>query len=373
MKEFFIDAGKVLLRFIYFFMKLLPQKNRIVMLSRESDSIPLDFELLEKELNDRLPQYKVVMLCELLSSKEGSPVRVVLNTLKSMFLISQSRVCIIDTYCLAVSVLKHRKNLKVIQIWHAPGGLKKSGYVSLDKSGGHSSKTAKALCMHKNYDCVISCSDYCSSVYKEAFNCDESIIFKLGMPRIDYILSNSEKKQEKLNEIIKKYPEISNGKINILYAPTFREGKVADTKEILRTVDFSKYNLLMKIHDVEKKHNLPSNVIAVTERLVDLFGVCEYVITDYSATSIEAAVAGKKLFFYVYDIDNYMNERGLFINPLEEYPSISSVTFNDIYKKIEKCEYDESALESFRRRTVETADTENSARIAEKICEELEK
>lgn len=373
MKKIIINTAKAVLRFIYFFMKLLPQKKQIVMLSRESDSVPLDFELLENELKVKLPEYKVVMLCELLSSKGCSPFGIALNTLKSMFLLSQSRVCIIDTYCLAVSVLKHRKNLKVFQIWHAPGGLKKSGYVSLDKSGGHSSKTAKALCMHENYDYVISCSDYCTSVYKEAFNCDDSVIKKLGMPRIDYILSNSEKKQNALKEIIKKYPEISNGKTNILYAPTFREEKPVYTDEILNTVDFSKYNLLVKIHDVDKKQNLPSNVITVTERLVDLFCVCDFVITDYSATSVEAAVAGKKLFFYVYDIDGYLNERGLFINPLEEYPTLSSVRFADIYKKIENNEYDENALESFRQRTVETADTENSERIVGKIAEELKK
>ncbi len=367
-----IKAAKLLLRVIYFFMKLLPQRRRIVMLSRESDTAPVDFILLEEEIKKQISGYSVAIYCELIKSKGASVVRVVINTLKSMYFLATSRFCIIDTYSLPVGILKHRKNLKVMQIWHALGGIKISGYATLDKPGGHSSELAKALCMHKNYDYVVSPSDKASELYRISFNCEPEKILKLGMPRIDYILDGGELKKENIQRIKNKYPVLSNGKKNILYAPTFRENAPAYLSEILNTVDFNKYNLIVKIHDVDKYRFLQKNVENVNEKLFDLFPFAEYIITDYSAASIEASLSGKQLFFYTYDIDGFLKERGLFMNPLSEYPSISSKSFGDIYEIIENGSYDYSALESFKNTFVQTADTGNTKRIVKKIQEILE-
>ncbi len=366
-----VEAAKLLLKFIYFFMKLLPQKNRIVMLSRETDTIPVDFVLLKEELNKQIPEYDIKVYCELLSSKNVSVVKVALNTLKSMLLLATSKLCIIDTYSLPVCVLKHKENLKVLQIWHALGGIKISGYATLDKPGGHSSELAKALCMHKNYDYIFSASEKTSELYRITFGCDKNKIYKLGMPRIDYILDGGSLKKENIQKIKNKYPVLSNGKKNILYAPTFRENSPADLSEILKTVDFNKYNLVVKIHDVDKFRTLPENVVNVNEKLFDLFPFAEYNITDYSAASVEASLSGKQLFFYTYDIDEYLKERGLFVNPLKEYPGISSKSFSEIYGIIENGNYDYSSLERFKNTFVQTADTKNTERIVKKIQEIL--
>ena len=144
MKTLVIKLGIFGLRFIYFFLKLFPQKKRIVMLSRESDSLPIDFLLLSRELKETLPEYEVVTLCELLSSKDVSVLKTAVYTLKSMVLLSSAQYCVIDTYNVAVSVLKHRKNFHVMQIWHALGGLKEFGLMSLGKEGGHDKKKRRA-------------------------------------------------------------------------------------------------------------------------------------------------------------------------------------------------------------------------------------
>lgn len=372
MKIKIIEVLKLFLKLLYFLFKLLPQKNRIVMLSRESDTPPVDFVLLEKELNKQLPEYEVKVYCRLLSSKKVSVTGVALNALKSMYLLATSVLCITDTYSLPVCVLKHKKGFKVIQIWHALGGIKVSGYASLDKSGGHSSKLAKALCMHKNYDYIFSPSDETSELYRITFNCDKNSILKLGMPRVDYILNDSELKKNSIERIKNLYPVLSNGKKNILYAPTFREEHGMDLSEILSVTDFSRYNLLVKIHDVDKYRDLPENVVNINEKIFDLFCFAEYIITDYSAAAIESSLSGKKLFFYVYDIDEYLKERGLFINPLSEYPSLSYKSYKDIYSVMESGNYDYSALNSFKTRFVETTGFNNTEKIVQKIQEILQ-
>ena len=45
-----------------------------------------------------------------------------------MYYLATSKVCVLDGYCIPASILKHKKKLKIIQIWHASGAIKKFGY-----------------------------------------------------------------------------------------------------------------------------------------------------------------------------------------------------------------------------------------------------
>ena len=372
MKVFVIKAAVLFMRILYSVLKLRPQKKRIVMLSRECDSPPVDFLLLENEIKRQLPDYEVVMLCKFLSSSSIDIFGTAKNTLQSMLLLSTASACILDTYSLPASVLNHRKGFAVIQIWHALGGLKESGYSALGKKGGHSPKVAEAICLHKNYSLVCAASESARELYSRAFGCDKGIIEKLGMPRIDYILSQSEMKSERTAEIIKNHPELANGKKNILYAPTFRADSSPDIEKMFSIIDTSKYNLAVKAHIVSGGGELPAGVITLNETIFDLFEISDYIITDYSAASVEGALTCKPLFFYVYDIDEFESERGLFIDPLKCYPSISSKRFEDIYSIIENGGYDYAALEAFKNRTVECADTHSSERIIARLREMLQ-
>lgn len=371
MKTLIIKSGLALLRLLYFFMKLFPQKKRIVMLSRESDTVPLDFALLKDELKRQLPEYEVKTLCKLLSSKKVSLFKTAMFTLKSMLLLSTASFCIVDTYNVAVSALTHRKNLKIMQIWHALGGLKKFGLMSLETKGGQSKETSKLFSMHKNYDIVTAPSFAAAELYEKAFGCEREKIKIVGMPRVDYILDGGDEKTKRVIELIKAHPTVTNGNKNILYAPTFRADGTFYLDEILNTVDFSKYNLIVKIHDVDKKQKLPENVININKCVFDIFPVADFIITDYSACAAEAALTNKELFFYTYDIGEYEDERGLFINPLEKFPEIAFKSFKDIYNIMESGSYPFEAKERFLNTVVSSKDTGNTERIVKIIQENL--
>lgn len=55
-----------------------------------------------------------------------------------------------------MSILPNREDQTVIQLWHAAGKIKRSGYSSLGKPDGRDQKVAEILCMHKNYDWIIA-------------------------------------------------------------------------------------------------------------------------------------------------------------------------------------------------------------------------
>ena len=48
--------------------------------------------------------------------------------------LATAEVCIVDGYCIPVSVLHHRKELRVVQVWHALGAIKKFGRQALSRA-----------------------------------------------------------------------------------------------------------------------------------------------------------------------------------------------------------------------------------------------
>lgn len=363
-----IAFGRFCLNMLYFFMKCRPLKNRVCMLSRESRDVPLDFLLLEKELHRIDGNLEIVYVCELLDTKRTGVIKVLKNTIKCMSALSASKVCVIDTYSLPVSILRHRKELTVAQIWHALGAVKKFGYQCLDSEDGRSSDAARALSMHRNYTFVTCASGATKEIYKDAFQIEEEKILVVGMPRLDYLVRNSEDKKRAGEALYKKYPLLKD-KTNILCAPTFRENESVDFNSIIDRVDFTKYNLIVKSHILskDKPYENIEGAIFSDDAVFDLFSVSDYVITDYSAVSFEAAAAGKRLFFYVYDIDEYEQSRGININPILEYPKISSKNFQDIYGVIESGEYPEDELKKFKDKYIETGDGKCCERIVKAL------
>ena len=363
-----ISAVKFPLYILYFLMKLRPVKNRVCMMSRQSSSIPLDFLLLEKELYRISKDIKVKYVCELLDTKHASAIKLLINTVKCMNVLSTSKACVVDTYNIPVSILHHRKELKIAQIWHALGAVKKFGYQSLDSEGGRSSSFASLLSMHKNYSFITCASRATKELYAEAFQSAAEKILVIGMPRLDYITEGGEEKERAKETLYKKYPQLRN-KINILYAPTFRENESIDFEVIINTIDFTKYNLIIKSHILskDKLYENFENVVFAIDSVFDLFLVSDYVITDYSAVSFEAAAAEKGLLFYVYDIEDYEKNRGLNINPLTQYPKISSKDFGELYSIIESGKYPINEAEKFKNKYVETGDGKCCERIVKAL------
>lgn len=280
---------------------------------------------------------------------------------EQMYHIATSKVVIIDTYIIPVSVLKHKKDLKVIQIWHALGAIKKFGYQSLGKKEGSSYTVANAMKMHNNYDIITCASKITAEFYSKAFNTDMARIEIVGMPRVDYILG-----KDRNVEILKENPKYK-GKKTILYIPTFRKNGNVDLSKLLENIDNDKYNLIIKPHPLDNTKVDEKYKVKGDFSTYDLMKFANYIITDYSATAIEASILQKPLFLYVYDIEAYSEARGLNVLLTEELCNSTFKDIKEILYRIESGNYDYKQLECFRNKYVQTYNQDNTKNICKLI------
>jgi len=343
-----ICIGKILLNIIYFFIKLCPTKNKIVMLSRQHDKTSMDFELIKKEITNRDTNIKTEILCKTIKKGLKNKIIYCFYILKCMYHIATSKVCIIDGYSIPISILKHKKHLIVIQIWHASGAIKKFGYQILEQKEGRKSEIAKAMNMHKNYSYVMAPSKETAKFYSEAFKIEKNKIFINSLPRIDYLLDKS-LTEEKIKEFYKQYPTYKNKK-TILYVPTFRKNNDCTEiiNKIVECIDFKKYNLIIKLHPLDITPDKELYTVDKKYDTYDLLKIADYVITDYSSIAFEASLLKKQLYFYMYDIEDYTEKRGLNFNIFKEMSSSTKNNINEIIELIENEQYDYKQLENFK-------------------------
>lgn len=354
-------------------MKQLPTKKQIVFTSMQSNNLSLDFRLLKEEIEYKEPSIKLVFLCKKMESslnKKLDYIKYVFNMVgymfKAMYYLSTSLVCVTESYCVPVSILKHKKELKIVQIWHSSGAVKKFGYQCLDTKEGKSRELAELMCMHKNYDYAIAPSSKTKKMFSEAFNMDEKKILDLGLPRLEYITN---KKYDRTKEVYDEYPVLKDKKV-ILYVPTFRKGKTVDLSEILNyQLDKDKYELIIKLHPLEKNRVPDEYNISSKYTIYDLIKIADYIITDYSILSIEASILEKPIFLYLYDIEEYSKNRGLNIDLSKELESFTSKTFNDIMDKIEKNNYDIQEIINYKNNYIQVDATTCIRKLADFITD----
>ena len=351
-KIMIIKLGIVCLNVLYTLIKLLPVKNKVTMISRQSNEPSKEFWMIRKEIESRNNEVEVVFLCHTLDGGVASTVRdkikYAFHMVIQMIHIATSKVVILDTYCMVVSILHHKKALKVIQMWHSMGTMKKFGYTSLDTEEGSKSELAYAMKMHRNYDYIFASSDAYKDHLAKGFNCDIRKIVTMPLPRLDLLKSSAYEKKVR-EKIYKKYPNLEEKPV-ILYVPTFRKHEEKFEKalqNLVDAIDYEKYNFVVKLHPLSKA-TVNDQVVQTNEfDSFDMLFIADYVISDYSCIVYEAAVRRIPLYFYNFDIELYTNGRGLAIDYERELPGVISKNAKEIVTAIEGKQYDMEKLGDF--------------------------
>ena len=352
MKIFLFTLFRLVLNAVYLPLKFFPQKDKITFLSRQGDEPGVDFLMLTEEMKHSYPQYVTVVLCRKLGNGIFNKIAYGFHILRQMYHIATAKVAVLDSYCIAVSLLNHKKNLKVFQIWHALGLFKHFGYTAIGKKEGSSEFTAKAMRMHRNYDYVICSGDDLVSDIAAAYDISPSKVIPLGLPRMDYLLSETVR-EHNYDKIIGAYPYIDNGRKNILYVPTFR--KTAENKFMLLVdnIDFREYNLIVKLHDGKELVYVDKEICGTGESAfgMDFLHIADAVITDYSAIIFEAALLKKPIYLYCYDYASYMENRGLYIDYMS-LPMVISEDIKTIINAVEQDDFDKNKISAFLKRNI---------------------
>ena len=206
-----VKIGILFMNIIFAIMKLLPVQKKITYISRQMDTTPVDFSLTIKQMQKDHPEYRHVVLAKMIHPGLKAKIGYVGHMFVQMYHIATSEAVILDTYCICISVLHQRKNLVVIQMWHALGAFKKFAYSILDCQEGSSSKVAKLMHMHENYTYVLSSSPYAAKFFAEAFHVREDQMRIYPLPKTD-LLVDEERKAAIINRIDEAYPELNDGK-----------------------------------------------------------------------------------------------------------------------------------------------------------------
>lgn len=355
MKYLIIIFTKIFFNFIYLFIKIFPIQNKILFISRQTNKPSLDYRMIINKLPKNI---KVVTITKRVEKNIKDAFKNnFLIMFKQMYHLATSKVCITDGYAPCISLLKHKKSLTIIQLWHSLGAIKKFGYQT------YNYKMAKITNLHKNYNYIITGSKSMNKYFKKAFNYEENYLYPLGLPRIDYLLTKTKLNR---NKILKKYPHLKNKKI-VLYAPTFRENNNYHFEEIIKAFENTNFYLIIKPH-LNTKQFINNSIEGFGT--MQLLSVADYLITDYSAITIEASILNIPIFIWNFDIDSYKKYPGLNINLDNEFPGY---VFKDINKLINKMKekYNKEVINNFKNKYVVSTKIDVTDNIVKFILERM--
>lgn len=297
----------IMLRICNVFVKLRPiQKDKIAFVSLESKHLESDLKLIYNALDQK--KYRLVSV---LTSFEKNSLWMnflyLINTIKQIFIINTSALVIINDNNYVISKFK-RKGVKVLQVWHAAGAIKKFGNVIPREY------------TIANYDYVLCNGEYWKKPYSEAFGVEENQVIVTGMPRLDCLCDEQFLKKAR-QELYQRYPELKDKKI-ILYAPTFRGNIVQGMKKVDMNIRWlikqlgEDYAFLYKMHPLLKTENLSDDRRIYNmnkENLHSLFSITDVLISDFSSVVFDFSLLNKPIYYYVPDLEEYLGDRGCFL------------------------------------------------------------
>lgn len=334
----------------YALLSLLSTHQRITCISRQSDSAPVDFQLIKDYCERCEPPWGVVIL----SKQLRNPVTYLFEMIRQVYYIATSRAVVLDSYCIVVGLLHDRIRVPVIQIWHSLGNMKRFGYTAFGTDEGHSEATARLMHMHEGYDAIATSSLSFADEFAAAFNTDKSTLFEAPLPRVDLLLDEQHRARQR-EAILAAYPQL-RGRETIVYCPTFRKQPAANEAEaaaaLIDAVDFDRFNLVYKPHPVSKQVIDDPRVVTIPSGQFDALFVADAIISDYSTVIYEAGLLGTPVYLYAYDWDTYREKRGLTIDLEHDVPTLFTGDPRVIMEAIESGTFDHGAFQAFVRRNI---------------------
>ncbi len=295
---------------------------------------------------------------------------------------AQCRVLFLVEYFPLADIVTPRQGTQVVQLWHGCGIMKRVGYAVTSGSWGMSAREMKRYPMHTSYTlvCISSKGEKVKNGYQEAFRCDPNIIKPLGSPRTDVYFDEAFQKCVK-EKVCSLFPEIGGRKI-VLYAPTFR-GESISRSYIKLDLDFA--NLKEKLSDryviVTKFHPLMAEgglsecdrrqgsgfVFDVSKILLPEEALCaaDILITDYSSIIFEYLLLERPIVSFVPDIDEYIEDRGMFFPYDQLAPGPYASTQEELVEKLLTVEdwFDIEKTRRYRQEFMSACDGHSTQRI----------
>lgn len=254
-----------------------------------------------------------------------------------------AKVIVLEDFYPQLHAVTLREDTELVQLWHACGAFKMFGLSELGKVE-HLSQDTKN---HRNYTAAITSGVQMIPFYSEAFGISTEKVQPIGVPRTDIFFQQAYG-QEITQKLYQKYPMLE-GKRVVLFAPTFRgSGNKTAYYPLERFVVGSFLDampedtvLIIKNHPFVKAHfsydekKYGDRVMDLTgkENINDILFVTSLLITDYSSCIFEASLLRIPMLFYVFDLEEYVQERDFYFDFSTFAPGEKVRTFEDVKKE----------------------------------------
>lgn len=342
----------LLVKAVSWSFRIIPLQDIIVFNSFKGKGMADDPKYIALELLRRHVGVKMIWLVNDLKTA-NFPIGIQpigMHSIKACFYMSIAKIWISNCRDMSRKAMK-RKSQFYIQTWHATLGLKKVGEENIK-----SKKTAKNLAIKDSRytDLMYSNNNVYMDLYKNKFWYNGPVI-KCDLPHVAYILHHPSNLKKNICEQLR----ISEDYKIVLYAPTFRDHDYEEFlvydfnyEKILNTLDkrfggtfvmFIRMHPNLRKSHVAKHFRFNEKVIDVTflPDMHELLSVVDILITDYSSSMFDGAIANIPVFLMAKDIKEYSkNDRELCFDPYKELPFTLCESEDELINAIEN--YDES-------------------------------
>ncbi len=234
-----------------------------------------------------------------------------------------------------------KKNTRYLNTWHG---------VPLKLIGNDCPGRKDYDMSYVDYFCYSGPFEY--SIYQSAFKLKADSLLLSGLPRNEELYHVDEKRilytRKKLN--------IPEGKKVLFYAPTWRDsvdgGKTYNLAPPVNFVKWEKelgdeYVLLFRAHHFTTEHMKidfnsfirdASNYPDINELMI----VSDVLISDYSATIFDFCILERPIVSFAYDLDDYKQSRGLYVDLPTELPCGIVKTEDEVISQIKSMDYSDS-------------------------------
>lgn len=284
-----------------------------------------------------------------------------------------SEFILLDNIFLPMAYITFPKRVRVIQLWHGTGTIKKFGQ---DVNTGRLKKLEKRA--NQKVTHLIVNSEMTKKQYARAFGIEENKVFIYGLPRTD-LFFNPELIAERKQKFYQQYPQLKGKKL-ILYAPTFRDQEknhpnIALDMEQLCDELSEEYMFLLRLHPFvaaaqEKNGDIKSprkkQILSMSdyEDINTLLLVSDYLITDYSSIIFEYCLLDKPMLFYAYDLEQFSGNGRGFYEPYKEYvPGPVIKDTKEMIEFIKEDRFDKNRMKEFVKKNYQYMDGKSAERI----------
>ncbi|MDO5134599.1 MAG: CDP-glycerol glycerophosphotransferase family protein [Eubacteriales bacterium] len=212
-------------------------------------------------------------------------------------------------------------------------------------------------------DYLMSPNSFMTEIYEKAFKLKglyQGTILEEGQPRNDrYFHADRRKVFEDLAACgVQADPD----KKLILYAPTWKGSRYSspdtslDTyyqviRQIEKRVDTRKYQILVKPHQIvyyhiKKNLGMTDRFIPATVDTNELLSAVDVLISDYSSIYFDFLVSGRPILFFIPDLDEYLDYRGLYFG-IDKLPGPIATSCQELGRMVENLD---AAMEPCREK-----------------------